>query len=367
MIRYLDLQQINAMHAAELDAAVSGVVHGGWYVKGEQCEAFEQEYAHFIGTRHAIGVGNGLDALSLILRALLQLGRLQRGDEVLVPANTFIASFLAITDNGLVPVPVEPRASTFQMDERCIEQAVTPRTRALMLVHLYGHPAWTPAIEDLCERCHLLLLEDNAQAHGSIVGGRRTGSLSLAAGHSFYPGKNLGALGDAGAVTTNDDELAEAVRSLGNYGSQKKYVFPRQGRNSRLDEIQATALRVKLRYLDQDNARRRELALRYIRHVDNPLLMLPSEAFCQRSVHHIFPVLCPHRDALKEFLADHGVGTMIHYPIPPHRQACYPDLHSRSLPLTERLCDEELSIPLHQALTDAQVDRIAQLLNEFRP
>lgn len=366
MIRYLDLQQINALHAAEIDAAMSGVVHGGWYVLGEQVEAFEQEYAAFIGTRHAIGCGNGFDALTLILRACIEMGKLRRGDEVIVPANTFIASLLAITDNGLVPVPVEPSIDTFQIDDRRIEQALTARTKAVMLVHLYGHPAYTERIADICQRHHLLLIEDNAQAHGALAGARRTGALGYAAGHSFYPGKNLGALGDAGAVTTDDDELATIVRQLGNYGSSRKYVFARQGRNSRLDELQAAALRVKLRYLDADNSRRRAIALRYVRSVRNPLLRLPSEAYCQRSVHHIFPVLCSHRDALKEYLTQEGVGTMIHYPIPPHRQACFPSLAALSLPLTEQLHNEELSIPLHQALAEEQVARIIDLLNAFR-
>lgn len=365
MIKYLDLKAVTAMHADEIRSAVRRVVDGGWYLQGEENDAFCHEYADFIGTRFCIGCGNGLDALTLILRAYKELGIMRDGDEVIVPANTYIATILAITDNNLVPVLVEPRIDTFQIDDRLIEQAVTPRTRAIMIVHLYGHCAYTDVIGDICRRHNLKLIEDNAQAHGCLYGNRRTGSLGDAAAHSFYPGKNLGALGDGGAVTTNDERLADMVKTLGNYGSSRKYVFDYKGRNSRLDEIQAAVLRVKLKYLDADNARRREIAMEYVSRINNDQLVLPSEAYCQGSVHHIFPVLCQRRDELQKYLLDNGVQTMIHYPIPPHRQRCYADMVGLSLPVTERIHNDELSLPLNQTLRQDEIEKIVRLLNEF--
>ena len=291
MIDYLPLKRITAMHADEIHEAILRVVDGGWYLRGEATAQFEQQYARYIGTKYCIGVGNGLDALTLILRAYKEIGVLKEGDEVIVPANTYIATILAITENRLVPVLVEPDIDTLQIDESRIGQAVTSRTRAVMLVHLYGRCSYTETIGALCRQHGLLLLEDNAQAHGCCFKGRRTGSLGMAAGHSFYPGKNLGALGDAGAVTTSDDRLAEIVRSMANYGSSRKYVFDYQGRNSRLDEIQAAVLSVKLKYLDDDNARRQAIADYYIKHVKNPLLRLPEPS---GSVFHVFPVRLIH-------------------------------------------------------------------------
>jgi len=384
-VDYLPLSRITAMRASEIHQAVSQVIDGGWYLRGEATEQFERAYAEYIGTSHCIGVANGLDALTLILRAYKELGVLRDGDEVIVPANTFIATVLAITENRLVPVFVEPRLDTYQIDDRLLEQAITPRTRALMLVHLYGRPAYTPLIAAFCQNHHLLLLEDNAQAHGALVPyaailsqpsrtssqpslpssqPSRTGSLGHAAAHSFYPGKNLGALGDAGAVTTSDPQLAALIRSLGNYGSSRKYVFDYVGRNSRLDELQAAVLSVKLKYLDLDNTRRRQIAHHYIKEVQNPLITLPTPS---ESVYHIFPVLCRRRDELQNFLAEKGVGTVIHYPIPPHRQACYSQQFGRlSLPVTEQIHREELSIPCHQAMTDDEVATVIDLLNRFR-
>lgn len=365
MIKYLELGKVTAMHGAEISEAVNRVVNGGWYLQGEETRLFEQEYATYTGTRHCIVCGNGLDALTLILRAYIEMGVMQRGDEVIVPANTYIASILAISENGLKPVLVEPRIDTFQIDDSLIEQAITPRTKAVMLVHLYGLCAYTERLADICKQHDLKLIEDNAQAHGCMSGGRRTGSLGDAAGHSFYPGKNLGALGDAGAVTTDDDELAATVRALGNYGSSRKYVFGMKGRNSRMDELQAAVLRVKLKYLDEDNATRRRIAMRYISEIHNPELHLPNHDFCTNSVHHIFPVLCKRRDALQRHLADNGVQTIIHYPIPPHRQQCYAELSSLNLPVTERIHREELSIPLNQTMPKEDVDKVIQLLNDF--
>lgn len=365
MIKYLELGKVTAMHGAEISEAVSRVVNGGWYLQGEETRLFEQEYAAYTGTRHCIGCGNGLDALTLILRAYIEMGVMQKGDEVIVPANTYIASILAISENGLKPVLVEPRIDTFQIDDSLIEQAITPRTKAVMLVHLYGRCAYTERLADICKRHNLKLIEDNAQAHGCTFGDRRTGSLGDAAGHSFYPGKNLGALGDAGAVTTDDDELASTVRALGNYGSSRKYVFDMKGRNSRIDELQAAVLRIKLKYLEEDNATRRAIAKRYISEIHNPELRLPGSDFCANSVHHIFPVLCKRRDELQRYLTDSSVQTIIHYPIPPHQQLCYAELGDLKLPVTERIHREELSIPLNQTMPKEDVDKVIQLLNDF--
>lgn len=365
IIKYLELGKVTAMHGTEISEAVSRVVNGGWYLQGEETRLFEQEYAAYTGTRHCIGCGNGLDALTLILRAYIEMGVMQKGDEVIVPANTYIASILAISENGLKPVLVEPRIDTFQIDDSLMEQAITPRTKAVMLVHLYGLCAYTERLADICKRHNLKLIEDNAQAHGCTFGGRRTGSLGDAAGHSFYPGKNLGALGDAGAVTTDDDELASTVRALGNYGSSRKYVFDMKGRNSRIDELQAAVLRIKLKYLDEDNATRRAVAKRYISEIHNPELRLPGSDFCANSVHHIFPVLCKRRDELQRYLTDSSVQTIIHYPIPPHQQLCYAELGGLKLPVTERIHREELSIPLNQTMPKEDVDKVIQLLNDF--
>lgn len=370
-VPYLPLNRITAMHADEIHQAVDHVVNSGWYLHGEATARFEQYYADYIGTKHCIGVANGLDALTLILRAYMEKGLLHEGDEVMVPANTFIASVLAITDNRLVPVLVEPRLDTFQIDDSLVEQAITPKTRALMLVHLYGRCAYTEHIAALCQRHHLLLIEDNAQVHGCLAPAvgcaaalpqPRTGSLGHAAAHSFYPGKNLGAMGDGGAVTTNDAQLAETVRALGNYGSHKKYVHDYLGRNSRLDELQAAVLDVKLRHLDADNARRQQIAAQYINKVKNPAIVLPTPS---ESVYHIFPVLSARRDELQAYLKDNGIETLIHYPIPPHRQRCYKEWSTLCLPVTEQISEQELSIPCHQAMTDEEVEAVITALNRF--
>lgn len=365
MIKYLDLKLVTAQHGSEISEAVQRVVESGWYLQGVENKAFCEEFANFIGTAHCVGCGNGLDALTLILRAYKEMGVMQDGDEVIVPANTYIATILAITENNLKPVLVEPRIDTFQIDDTRIEEAITPRTRAIMIVHLYGKCAYTDRIGDICRHHDLRLIEDNAQAHGCHFGNRRTGSLGDAAAHSFYPGKNLGALGDGGAVTTNDTELAEMITTLANYGSSRKYVFDYKGRNSRLDEVQATVLRVKLRYLDADNARRRDIALQYAERIHNERLQLPSMEYCKQSVHHIFPVLCKQRDELQKYLLENGVQTMVHYPIPPHRQLCYKEMAELQLPITEQIHAEELSIPLNQTLTQEEVETIIDVLNKF--
>ena len=363
MIKYLDLKRINDQHDAELREAISQVLDSGWYLKGEATRLFESHYAAFIGSRYCVGCGNGLDALTLIFRAYIEMGVMQDGDEVIVPANTYIASILAITACGLTPVLVEPSLDTLQVDDAKIERAITPRTRALLIVHLYGSCAYTEHIGDICKRHGLKLIEDNAQAHGCSFGAHTTGSLGDAAGHSFYPGKNLGALGDAGAVTTDDAQLADIVRALGNYGSFQKYVHDYQGRNSRMDEIQAALLDVKLKYLVQDNARRKEIASIYINKVKNPLIRIPMPE--RDSVWHIFPVFCDKRDALQSYLHEHGVETQIHYPTPPHRQKCYAEWNACSLPITEQIHSQELSIPCHQAMTNEEAEKVVCLLNAF--
>ena len=375
MIKYLDLKAVNSLYDEEIRSAVRRVLDSGWYLKGEATRRFEQHYAEYIGTRYCVGCGNGLDALTLIFRAYMEMGVMQQGDEVIVPANTYIASILAITECGLKPVLVEPSWETLQIDDTLIEQAFTERTKAIMIVHLYGCCAYTDRIGEICREHGLKLIEDNAQAHGCTFEGEKTGSLGDAAGHSFYPTKNLGALGDAGAVTTSDEALARVVEALGNYGSSRKYVFDYRGRNSRMDEIQAAVLDVKLKHLDADNQHRKEIAARYQREVSNDLMILRFEGNDQYSrssltprdsVYHILPLLCERRDELQKYLSDNGVETQIHYPIPPHKQHCFPDWNHLSLPITERIHAQELSIPCHQALTDAETERVISLLNAFK-
>lgn len=365
MIKFLDLQKVTAQHGAEISQAIGRVVHSGWYLLGEEVRRFEADYAQYIGTRNCVGVANGLDALTLIYRAYIELGVMQPGDEVIVPANTYIASILAITENGLKPILVEPDPDTLQIDDALIGQALTLRTRSVLMVHLYGRCAYTERIGHLCREHGLKLVEDNAQAHGCCFGGRRTGSLGDAAGHSFYPGKNLGALGDAGAVTTDDDALACCIRALGNYGSERKYVFGYHGRNSRLDELQAAVLSAKLHYLEADNAHRRQIAACYYELINNPKIRLPRRVADEQNVYHLFPVFCAERDRLQEYLRRHDVETLIHYPIPPHKQVCYEEWNSLSLPVTEQIHREELSLPISQVLTLAEARQVAALVNSF--
>lgn len=371
-IPFLSLKDVTALHGAEINEAVSRVVNSGWYLQGQENQLFERNYAAFIGAEHCIGCANGLDALIWIFRAYIELGVMAPGDEVIVPANTYIATLLAITENGLVPVPVEPRADTLEIDDEAIEARITEKTKAIAIVHLYGRNAYTPKIGGLCQKYGLKLIEDNAQAHGCRAeDGRRTGSIGHAAGHSFYPGKNLGALGDGGAVTTNDPELAAAVRALANYGSQRKYVFKYTGRNSRLDEVQAAVLDVKLKYLEGDNAHRQAIAEYYYEHLSNPLITLPARLPDAQNVYHLFPVLVAdgRRDALHDYLDAHGIGTVIHYPIPPHHQECYAreawNTPQLSLPITERIAAEELSIPIGPAITLEEAAEVVNAINGF--
>ena len=388
-IPFLSLHDVTAKYKEEIHEAVLRVVDSGWYLQGKENEQFEKHYAEYIGTKHCIGCANGLDALIWIFRAYIELGVMQPGDEVIVPANTYIATILAITENGLVPVLVEPRIDTLQIDDSLIEERITERTKAICIVHLYGRCAMTDKIAELCERYQLRLIEDNAQAHGckfqplasnlSPFAYKRTGSLGDAAGHSFYPGKNLGALGDGGAVTTNDDELAAAIRALANYGSQKKYVFKYTGRNSRLDEIQAAVLDVKLRHLDEDTCLRQQIADYYYDHIDNPLIILPTRLPHENNVYHLFPILVggerreargERRDKLQSYFAENGVGTVIHYPIALHKQECYANevwnTPQLSLPITELIADCELSLPISPTMTIKEVAEVVQLINAWK-
>ena len=370
-VPFLSLKDVTAMHGDEIREAARRVIDSGWYLQGKENEAFELHYAEYIGSPFAIGCANGLDALIWIWRAYIELGVMQPGDEVILPANTYIATHLGITENGLVPVCVEPNPRTLEIDDSLIEAAITERTKAICIVHLYGRCACTQRILDLCKNYNLKLVEDNAQAHGCRFNGKRTGSLGDAAGHSFYPGKNLGALGDAGAVTTNDPELAAAVRALANYGSQRKYVFKYAGRNSRLDEIQAAILDVKLKYLDEDIAKRQEVARCYYERIDNPLVELPERLPDENNVYHLFPVLVKDgkRDALHDYLAEKGIGTIIHYPIAPHKQECYAreswNVPQLSLPITEMLADSELSLPISPCMTHEQMEYVVNAINAF--
>lgn len=368
MIPFLELKQVTAAHGEEIHEAVRRVIDSGWYLQGEENARFEREYADFIGTKHCIGVANGLDALNWIFRAYKEIGRLMPGDEIIVPANTFIATILAITDNGLTPVLVEPDIRTLEMDDSLIEERITDRTKAICIVHLYGRCAYTERIHRICDKYGLLLIEDNAQAHGCRTpDGRRTGGLGDAAGHSFYPGKNLGALGDGGAVTTDDKELADVIRSLANYGSSKKYVFQYCGRNSRLDEIQAAVLSVKLRHLDEDNARRAAVAKYYYDHLSGiPGIVLPERLPDAQNAYHLFPVLCERRDELQGFLKDNGVQTVIHYPIPPHKQACYQEWNGMSLPITETIARQELSLPMSPTMTLEEAEKVVSTVSQMR-
>ena len=370
-VPFLSLKDVTAMHGEEIQAAVKRVIDSGWYLQGKENEVFERNYADYIGTKYCIGCANGLDALIWIYRAYIELGVMQPGDEVIVPANTYIASILAITENGLTPVLIEPNPDTLEIDDNRIEAAITSRTKSILIVHLYGRLAMTEKIADLCKKYDLKLVEDNAQAHGCKYNGKRTGSLGDAAGHSFYPGKNLGALGDGGAVTTNDEDLAKAIRALANYGSQKKYVFKYSGRNSRLDEIQAAILDVKLRHLDEDIRLRQQVADFYYEHISNPLVTLPKRLPHDENVYHLFPILVKNgkRDALRDYLAENGVGTVIHYPIAPHKQECYANeswnTPQQNLPITESLADEELSLPMSPCLTQEQMEWVVICVNNF--
>jgi dTDP-4-amino-4,6-dideoxygalactose transaminase len=366
MIKFLDLQGITNKYNAEIKQAALDVISSGWYLQGKANEKYESDYSKYIGTKYTVGCANGLDALIWIYRAYMEQGVMKFGDEVIVPANTYIASILAITENGLKAVLVEPDINTLEIDDSKIEAAITERTKSILVVHLYGRCAYTNKIGDLCKRYNLKLVEDNAQSHGCKFGEIRTGSLGDAAGHSFYPGKNLGALGDAGAVTTNDKNVSDAIRALANYGSQHKYVFKYKGRNSRMDEIQAAILDVKLKYLDRDNDLRKKIAHFYYDNIKNDYVSLPTMMPDESNVYHIFPILCTKRNEMQQYLKNNGVQTLIHYPIPPHKQECYKEWNNLSLPITEKIHNQELSIPISPILTMDDTKEIVRLINEFK-
>ena len=421
MIKLLDLQKITAEHAEEYKAAAERVIDSGWFLQGEENKRFEKHYAEYIGTKNCVAVANGLDALKLIIRAYKEMGVMSDGDEIIVPANTYIATIIAISDNNLTPVLVEPTWEHLEIDTDRIEEAITPKTRGIMIVHLYGRNAYDEKLKEICEKYHLKLMEDCAQAQGakptpsplpsnplvsrgaetlkggginpnesgereelekilsvaaglpSLQGGAggRLGSVGDAAAHSFYPGKNLGAFGDAGAVTTDDDELASVIRALANYGSQKKYVFKYIGMNSRMSELDAAVLDVKLEYLDEDNRKRQKLAAYYYDHINNPLITLPKRIPDENNVYHQFPIFCERRDELQEYLKQQGIQTLIHYPIPPHKQECYRKptggrLVYSALPTTERIHEQELSIPMNQVVTEEEAKAVVEAINSFK-
>ena len=398
MISFLDIKKISSSYEPALSEAIMKVVDSGWYLLGEELKAFEKEYSNYIGTKHCIGVANGLDALRLILRAYIEMGIMSEGDEVIVPANTFIASILAITENRLTPVLVEPDIVSYNIDVSLIENYITERTRAIMVVHLYGQVCWSHQLELIIKKYNLKIIEDNAQAAGAMVAQGRSGSLGDAAGHSIYPGKNLAALGDGGAVTTNDDELADVVRTIANYGSKIKYRNLYKGLNSRLDEIQAAVLRVKLPRLDADNQRRREIAQYYIDNIKHPDIILPcawspaidkpntetltthdSQLTTNNSpltthhsqltashVWHLFVIRTSNRKRLQQYLHNNGIQTLIHYPVPPHKQAAYKEQNHLSLPLTEKIHNEVLSLPVSPVMTDEEARTIVECINNYK-
>ena len=365
MVKLLELQAITMMHGEEYEAAAKRVIESGWFLLGKENQTFEKDYAQYIGTSHCVAVANGLDALKLILRGYKELGVMNDGDEIIVPANTYIATILAITDNRLVPVLVEPTWENLELDIDKVEAAITPKTKGVMTVHLYGRIAFNDKLKKICQTHGLKLMEDCAQSHGCTWNGIKTGALGDAAAHSFYPGKNLGAFGDAGAVTTNDRELAETIRALANYGSQKKYVFKYVGINSRMSELDAAVLDVKLKYLDEDNQRRQKLAAFYYEHISNPLITLPSRLKDENNVYHQFPIFCEYRDKLQEHLNTKGIQTLIHYPIPPHKQECYKDWNDRKYPITEKIHAQELSIPMNQVVSEEDACMVVDAINTF--
>lgn len=367
MIKFLDLQKINLVHQQEIEEKLLQTFRSGWYLLGNEVKSFEAQLAHYIGTKQAIGVANGLDALRLILRGYIEMGVMQKGDEIIVPANTYIASILAISDNGLVPVLVEPDLQTYNIDIARIEEKITSRTKGILIVHLYGRVVFSEALKELAAKHQLKIIEDNAQAIGAEWNSVKTGNLGDAAGFSFYPGKNLGALGDAGGVTTNDEELAKAIRALANYGSNQKYVNIYQGLNSRLDEIQAAVLGVKLKYIDAENQRRRAIAKRYIAEIKNSNIILPENPTNEAEhVWHLFVIRTAEREKLQNYLLENGVQTLIHYPIPPHHQEAYKEWSNLSFPISEKIHEEVLSLPMSPVMEEEEINEMIKVINNFK-
>lgn len=365
-VDFLNLKDVNSKYSESLKQAACRVIDSGWYLNGSELEKFEKEFSEYCGSKYAVGVANGLDALTLVLRAWIELGKLKEGDEVIVQANTYIASVLAITNNNLVPVFAEPNEKTFNLDSSTLERYITPKTKAILPVHLYGQISEMDTIMSIAKRHNLLVLEDCAQAHGANLSGQHAGSWGHAAGFSFYPGKNLGALGDAGMVTTNDPELSKIVRALGNYGSFKKYQNEYVGTNSRLDEIQAAMLSVKLEYLPQEIKIRRHVANRYLNEISNPLIMPPVHKNEEEHVWHLFVIKTQYRKLLIEYLDKHGISTLVHYPIPPHKQVAYKEFNSFSLPITERIHEQVLSLPISGIMSDVEIQHVIDVINGFK-
>ena len=365
MIKFLDLQKINTQYEQELKEAANRVIDSGWYLMGKELETFEKSYASFCGTKYSLGVGNGLDALRLIFKAYIELGVMKKGDEVIVPANTYIASVLAISDNDLIPVFVEPNENTYNIDSALIENAITPKTKAILTVHLYGQNSIDQHMLDICAKHNLKLVEDGAQSHGAVWGNKVSGGIGDAAGHSFYPGKNLGALGDAGAVTTNDETLSKTISALRNYGSHKKYENIYQGLNSRLDEIQAAFLSVKLKYMQRDIDARRKVANYYLENIKNNKLILPQVLYNEGHVWHLFVIRSENRDKLQKYLNDNSIQTIIHYPIPPYKQKAYKELNNLSYLITEKIHNDIISIPLSPVIDKKEVREIIRVLNNY--
>lgn len=365
-IPFLDLKAMNQQYRDELVMAATTVIDSGWYVLGNHVQQFEKQYADYCGVSHCIGVANGLDALTLVLRAWIELGKLKTGDEIIVPANTYIASILAISQNGLNPVLIEPDLETFNITEQGIKNAITPKTKAVMLVHLYGRLAPMAEIMNIAKDHDLLVIEDAAQAHGADIDGKKAGAWGDAAGFSFYPGKNLGALGDAGAITTNNDDLANVIRALRNYGSHKKYVNEYIGYNSRLDEMQAAMLSVKLKYLDNEIVARRQVANQYLKAICNPHITMPTVPTTNEHVWHLFTVMVENRERFQTYLNEHGIQTLIHYPIPPHKQYAYKKWNDLNFPTTESIHKKILSLPISPVMTALEVNQVIEACNSFR-
>ena len=366
MIKFLDLQEINAQYQEELKEACSRVIDSGWYLNGNELNTFEKEFSAYCATYYCVGVANGLDALTLTLRAWKELGKLKDGDEVIVQANTYIASILAITENNLTPILVEPNESTFNLCPNTVKQAITPKTRVILPVHLYGQISPMPELMEIAQENDLLVLEDCAQAHGAVINGKKSGSWGHAAAFSFYPGKNLGALGDAGAVTTNDEKLAKTIKALGNYGSSKRYEHKLKGVNSRMDEIQAAMLSVKLKHLNDEIKARQLVAQKYLAGINNPLIELPVVGDINSHVWHLFVIKTDQREKLASYLSDNGIETLIHYPTAPHQQGAYKEWNNKVFSISEKIHQQVLSLPISPVISISDVDKVITTLNNYK-
>ncbi|WP_300673881.1 DegT/DnrJ/EryC1/StrS family aminotransferase [Soonwooa sp.] len=367
MIKFLDLQKVNLQYQNEIEAKLVDVFRSGWYLMGNELANFEKNLSHYIGAKNSIGVANGLDALRLILRGYIEMGFMKEGDEIIVPSNTYIASILAISDNGLIPVLVEPEINTYNIDISKIEEKITSKTKGILIVHLQGRLVFSEQLREIAKKYNLKIIEDNAQAIGAEWQDVKSGNLGDAAGFSFYPGKNLGALGDAGAVTTNDDELAKTIRALANYGSNQKYVNIYKGLNSRLDELQAAILDIKLKYIDEENKLRREIAKRFINEIKHPEITLPEYPEDEKEhVWHVFVIRSTKRDQLQKYLADNNIQTLIHYPIPPHKQEAYKEWNDMSFPISEKIHEEVLSLPISPVMTEEEIKELIKVINDFK-